>query len=232
MLTPMFFGPFLIFYAIAFFLVLAFLFVLVEIHVISYAFETIGLSPELAFLALFASLVGSYINIPIAKISGGAPHRADFVDSFGIRYRVPIRYAGEETTLAINVGGAIVPVLISLYVLAYHPGAILPALIGVAMVALVVNRWARPVPGLGIATPMIVPPITAALSAWVLVGLFGGPNHIFAIAYVSGVLGTLIGADLLNLKKLGGLGAPVASIGGAGTFDGVFLTGIVAVLLA
>jgi hypothetical protein len=28
------------------------------------------------------------------------------------------------------------------------------------------------------------------------------------------------------------LGAPVVSIGGAGTFDGVFLTGIVAVLLA
>jgi uncharacterized membrane protein len=29
-----------------------------------------------------------------------------------------------------------------------------------------------------------------------------------------------------------GLGAPVASIGGAGTFDGIFLTGILAVLLA
>ncbi len=30
----------------------------------------------------------------------------------------------------------------------------------------------------------------------------------------------------------GGLGAPVASIGGTGTFDGIFLTGILAVLLA
>jgi uncharacterized membrane protein len=52
------------------------------------------------------------------------------------------------------------------------------------------------------------------------------------IAYLSGVLGTLIGADLTNLNKIADLGAPVASIGGAGTFDGVFLTGIVAVLLA
>jgi hypothetical protein len=34
------------------------------------------------------------------------------------------------------------------------------------------------------------------------------------------------------LGKIHGLGAPVASIGGAGTFDGVFLVGIVAVLLA
>jgi uncharacterized membrane protein len=52
------------------------------------------------------------------------------------------------------------------------------------------------------------------------------------IAYVSGVLGTLIGADLMNLNRVADLGAPVTSIGGAGTFDGVFLTGILAVLVA
>jgi uncharacterized membrane protein len=45
-------------------------------------------------------------------------------------------------------------------------------------------------------------------------------------------LGTLIGADLLNLGKIQGLGAPVASIGGAGTFDGIFMTAVLAVLLA
>jgi len=54
-------------------------------------------------------------------------------------------------------------------------------------------------------------------------------TNVAAVAYI---LGTLIGADLLNLGKVQGLGAPVASIGGAGTFDGVFLTGIIAVLLA
>jgi len=52
------------------------------------------------------------------------------------------------------------------------------------------------------------------------------------LAYIAGSLGTLIGADLTNLDKVRGLGAPVASIGGAGTFDGIFLTGILAVLLA
>jgi uncharacterized membrane protein len=80
--------------------------------------------------------------------------------------------------------------------------------------------------------PMILPPVVAACSAYLLAGLFGGQQHLDAIAYVSGVIGTLVGADLANLRKLGDLGAPVASIGGAGTFDGVFLTGIVAVLLA
>jgi uncharacterized membrane protein len=50
-------------------------------------------------------------------------------------------------------------------------------------------------------------------------------------AYVGGVLGTLIGADLLNLGKIRNLGAPIASIGGAGTFDGIFLSGFIALLL-
>jgi uncharacterized membrane protein len=52
------------------------------------------------------------------------------------------------------------------------------------------------------------------------------------VAYVAGTIGTLVGADLLNLRRVQDLGAPVVSIGGAGTFDGIFVTGILAVLLA
>jgi uncharacterized membrane protein len=52
-----------------------------------------------------------------------------------------------------------------------------------------------------------------------------------AASYVSGTLGTLSGADLLNVRRLRELGTDVASIGGAGTFGGVFLSGIIAVLL-
>jgi len=232
MMPLMIFAPFLILYGILLFLLLGFVFVLIEIGVIHYAFRMVGLPPDLAFLALFASLIGSYINIPLARIHGGAPHPAQIVSSFGVRYRVPARYAGGTTTLAINAGGAVVPILISAYVLSIQPGAILPALLGAAIVAAVVHRFAKPVPGLGIATPMFIPPIVAAVTAWLLAGLFTASHHVDAIAYVSGVIGTLVGADILNLGKIGGLGAPVASIGGAGTFDGVFLTGIVAVLLA
>ena len=109
-----FFAPFLFFYAI-FFFILAFFFVLVEIHVISYAFVMLGLPPELAFTALLVSLIGSYINIPITRVASGKPHPAEVIRSFGIRYRVPTRYATDSTIVAVNVGGAIVPVLISLY---------------------------------------------------------------------------------------------------------------------
>jgi len=86
---------------------------------------------------------------------------------------------------------------------------------------------ATPVPGVGIAVPTLSPPVVAAVTALLL-----SRRSARALAYVAGTLGTLIGADLLNLSRLQGLGAPVASIGGAGTFDGVFLTGILAVLLA
>ena len=228
----MFFAPFVVLYALLFFVVLAFLFILIEINVIHYAFRMIGLPPELAFLALLASLIGSYINIPIRRVPSSPVHPMRVVNSFGVRYRVPTQYATGSTVVAINVGGAIVPILISLYVLAVQPAAIAPSIVGMILVALIVNRFARPVPGMGIATPMFVPPIAAALVAWILTGLLGLGAHVDAVAYVSGTMGTLVGADLLNLRKIGDLGAPVASIGGAGTFDGVFLTGIVAVLLA
>jgi uncharacterized membrane protein len=228
----MFFAPFLMLSAVIFFALLAFVFAMVQIGIIRYAFGALGLPPDLAFLALLASLLGSYINIPIGRVAGGAHHEAEVVTAFGARYPVPARPGGAGTVVAINVGGAIVPILISLYVLMHQASAIVPAVFGVAIVAAIVHRWARPVRGLGIAIPMFIPPIAAAVAAWPLSIAFGGAQHVDAIAYVSGTLGTLIGADLTNLGKLTDLGAPVASIGGAGTFDGVFLTGIVAVLLA
>lgn len=51
------------------------------------------------------------------------------------------------------------------------------------------------------------------------------------LAYIAGSLGMLSGADLCNLRTVRGLGAPIASIGSSGTFDGIFLAGVLAVLL-
>jgi uncharacterized membrane protein len=222
-----FFAPFLFFYALLFLGALFLWLILIWVGVINGVFQAIGLPPQLAFLALLASLIGSYINIPVSAVENGDSNLPAVVGTYGTRYRVPMRYGSAQTTIAINVGGAIVPILISIYILGRFQSAIFASMIGVAIVAILVHRFARPVRGLGIATPMFIPPIIAAICGWVL----GGP-HADVVAYVSGVLGTLIGADLANLDKIRGLGAPVASIGGAGTFDGIFLTGIVAVLLA
>ncbi len=199
----MIFAPFLAFYAIVFFFVLAFFFILLEIHVINYAFVALGLPPELAFTALLVSLVGSYINIPITRVASGQPHQAEVVRSFGIRYRVPTRYVTDSTIVAVNVGGAIVPVLISVYLLMQMPSIVVPSLIGVAIVTAIVHRFAIPVPGMGIATPMLIPPIVAAACGYFL---GSSEHHRDAVAFISGVIGTLIGADLLNLRKLRDLG--------------------------
>jgi len=223
----MFFAPFIFIYAVLFFIALAFLFGLIEIGIINYAFQRAGLPPHLAFGALLASLIGSYINIPISRVEGGDRHPPEMVNYFGVRYQVPAHVTDSSTVVAINFGGAVVPMLISIYLLAHQPQMMLQAIAATAIVAVVVNRFARPIRGLGIATPMLIPPIIAALAAYLLAGDQPG-----TVAYVAGTMGTLIGADIANLGHLKELGAPVASIGGAGTFDGIFLTGIVAVLLS
>jgi uncharacterized membrane protein len=145
---------------------------------------------------------------------------------FGRTYVTPPVVAEGTTVVAINVGGALLPILLSLYLFVRSTvrGRML---VGVAIVALIVHGLARIVPGVGIAVPMLVPPLAAAAVSLTLAFRRAPP-----VAYVSGSMGALIGADLLNLPRIGELGAPVVSIGGAGTFDGVFLTGIIAGLLA
>ena len=128
--------------------------------------------------------------------------------------------------LAVNVGGAVIPSVMSAYLLLKHQlwakGAA-----AVAIVAIACNWMAEPVPGMGIALPIFVPAAVTTIAALIL-----SREHAAQLAYIGGTLGTLIGADLLNLGKISGLGTPIASIGGAGTFDGIFLIGILAVLLA
>lgn len=198
------------------------------------AFTKIGFSWSQALFVLLACLLGSSINIPVTSLQCSAPMvRERYVRAFGIAYRVPVvDVVSCQTLLAVNVGGAVIPTLISIALIHRFPESLNYALLCIAFVALLTNRVARPVKGLGIVTPALLPPLSAAIAAILLVYLGGAPHDlIFLIAYVGGTLGTLIGADILNLNKIRNLGAPVASIGGAGTFDGVFLSGLIAVLL-
>jgi uncharacterized membrane protein len=202
---------------------------LLFIGVLGVAFEEVGFSPLMTALILVATFVGSLVNIPILKLKTTVPViKEEFVSFFGMVYRIPQLEYGEMTTMiAINMGGAVIPTLVSFYLLWRLPSAASYALVGVAIVAVITHVLARPVKGVGIVTPAFIPPIAAALLAYLLPS--GAPR---VVAYVSGVLGTLIGADVSNLGVIPELGAPIASIGGAGTFDGVFLSGIIAVLLA
>ncbi len=224
----MFFAPIILLILFIYFIVLVGLFAFVEVGAIAYVFDKIGVSQEYVFSLLFLTLVGSFINIPIKRIhSGELEPTGQIVHFWGYRFVIPGTRYPQQTLIAINVGGALIPALLALYLFVAHWHLFGANLFSLLIVTAVVHKVARPVRGMGITTPAFLPPLLAAL-----VALIFAPAHAPVVAYVSGTLGTLIGADLLNLKKIPELGAPVASIGGAGTFDGVFLTGIIAVLLA
>jgi len=176
-----------------------FLVFVLPVRILAYAYRKIGVRPRYMFLILLATLLGQFVNIPLFSLG--------------------------RTLVAVNVGGALLPILLSLYLFSRLPlrGRML---IGTAIVTVIVHSLARIVPGAGIAVPWLVPPLTAAA-----VGLLLSFRQAPPVAYVAGSMGTLIGADLLNLHRIAEIGAPVVSIGGAGTFDGVFLTGIIAGLL-
>ncbi len=200
--------------------------VLLQIGALRYAYMRLGVSSRTAMLLLVGSLIGSYFNIPVAELPPQQVVSGQVISFFGMEYEVPVVVDWPGTVIAVNVGGALIPGVVSLYLLARRRlwGR---GIVAIACVAAVCHLLAHPVHGLGIALPVFVPAVTTAAVALVLSRQNAAP-----LAYVAGSLGTLIGADLLNLDKVQGLGAPVASIGGAGTFDGIFLTGILAVLFA
>jgi len=200
--------------------------VLVQLGLLRYAFMRIGLGPGAALVLLFGSLAGSYFNIPIAELPAQQVLSGREINYYGMHYIVPVVRQWPGTVIAVNVGGAVIPTAMSAYLLLRYRLWV-QAVVATAVVTLVCNLMANPVPSLGIALPVFVPALTAAIVALLLSRDYAAP-----LAYIGGSLGTLMGADLLNIDKLQGLGAPVASIGGAGTFDGIFLIGILAVLIA
>jgi uncharacterized membrane protein len=200
--------------------------ILIQIRVLHSVYRSLGVSSGAAVLLLIGTLVGSTINVPLAQLSGSQVTRHVEIDAFGEAYETPEVVDWPGTVIAANVGGALIPAAMSLYLLLRF-GFWGRGVIAVAVVTFVCHMLARPVPGLGVAMPAAVPGIVAGVTGLVLSRRLAAP-----IAYVSGSLGVLIGADLMNLDKLQTMGASVASIGGAGTFDGVFLVGIIAVLIA
>lgn len=206
---------FLIF--VLFILLLPILFLLGLFKIFSIGFQELGLSPGIVFGLLFLTLIGSQINIPLGRYKVRYVRKNSFFGFLGRREK-------EIEGLAINLGGAVIPLIISGYLL-YKSKEILPIIFSLILVACICKILARVVPQKGIFLPAFIPPIFSALFAVIL-----SPANPAFTAYIAGTLGTLIGADLLNLHKLRRFRGFI-SIGGAGVFDGIFLSGIAAVLL-
>ncbi|MGM0595117.1 MAG: DUF1614 domain-containing protein [Pseudomonadota bacterium] len=210
------------------FLLLAFGFVIavIQLGLLRIAFDKLGLSAGSAYLLLISSLMGSLVNLPLLTVRAEQDHSQPPPRHPLFPGLPPWRFA-DRTLITLNVGGCLIPLAFSLYL--YRHSELSPAVVlqAIFIVSLVSYFFSRPIKGLGIGMPILVAPLTAALAAIVL-----APQSSAPLAYIGGTMGVLIGADLLRLRDIRRMGAPIASIGGAGTFDGIFITGIVAVLLA
>ncbi|MDK2989454.1 MAG: hypothetical protein PWR16_983 [Methanoculleus sp.] len=172
-------------------------------------FESIGLRFYQAVLVTAGALLGSLIDIPLVPVG--------------------------KTVIAVNVGGAVIPFFVTAAMVAGGRVSRYKTLAAVGAVSLIAYAFATPVPGLGITMPFYIAPLAGAAAGLLLArGCRTAPG----LAYAGGTMGTLLGADILNLANpevlaaLAGGRATVLSIGGAGIFDGIFVTGVLSVLLA
>lgn len=202
------------------------------------AFQMVGFSHWHASLAVFGSILGSMVDFQLTSTP---------ISSYPDWYASLMSLSSQDVSadfhplyLAINLGGCIIPLAISAHLIARRQANLKKALLGMAVVAVITYLAAQAIPGEGIVLPIWLSPLLAALTGLLLAG---GLRRAPPLAYISGTMGTLIGADLLSLLTPGILPAlsplelhrtspVVLSIGGAGVFDGIFLTGIIAVLLA
>jgi uncharacterized membrane protein len=210
-----------------FIFLVSFLIAFIQLGALSIAFGKLGLSQHSAYLLLFASLFGSMINLPLFTMKAQPVPLDQVPEQFRAMVREAMKRFRGRTVIAINVGGGLIPIAFSIYLLAHNPLPLDEVVTAIALVSIVCYVFSRPIPGLGIGMPIFVAPVTAAL-----VALAVDSDHAAPLAYICGTLGVLIGADLMRTRSIRDMGVPIAAIGGAGTFDGIFLAGIVAVLLA
>jgi uncharacterized membrane protein len=199
------------------------------------AFMKLGLSPAGAAITVLGILFGSFINIPIYRIEKDELQPQWNFGPLTLELEQTYRRVQSSTVIAINIGGGVIPIALAVvqFLRLAKEGneVVVPALIVTVMSIFVCWRVARPVEGIGILIPGFIPPLVSVLATWLLLWSEDSADRA-ACAFLAGVAGPVIGADLLHLRTI--LRTPVAmmSIGGAGTFDGIVLSGILAALLA
>ncbi|MFT4994652.1 MAG: putative membrane protein [Paraglaciecola sp.] len=217
-----------------FFLIFMFIFLmpLLFMNVIFVALGKLGIPPSLAPLIVFMMFVGSLVNIPILRESIPGPLSHHPLNIWGLeRYWPNLQQPLSERVIAINLGGFVFPILLVCYeivLIAWHHSDLLLSLGAAVLINIVLcYHLARPIPHIGITLPALIPGLVAAISALAM-----APDMAPPIAFCAGVLGPVIGADLMKLKQIRLTQVGMASIGGAGTFDGIVISGLIAVLLS
>lgn len=189
---------------------------------------------SLAFvlLVVFLILYATFAGFSMVGITPGEVVVVLFLAPFLAPLSLPL-FSMDGILLGVNVAGALIPVGLSLRFLIKDRMPLWKAIVGIAVVTGVAYWVAVIDPERGILVPSL-PIVVASL----FIGLSlarANWDQVGPITYASGAMGTLIGADLLNLQAVVAALAQAdrdtaAVIGGAGTLDAIYLVALVAVI--
>ena len=95
--------------------ILVVVFILLQLGLLRYAYLSLGVGRGTAMLLLVGSLLGSIFNIPVAAFAAGAGdvRPGGRLLRHALRGAAVVNWPG--TVIAVNVGGAVIPTLMSLY---------------------------------------------------------------------------------------------------------------------
>jgi uncharacterized membrane protein len=188
---------------------------------ITKAFNDMGFSSLEAIIIVFASfllgagIIDEYLGINVSNI--------------------PLFQYQTNWMVGINIGGAVIPIVLSVYLCVKNRLRPTIVLLGISAVTIVTFFVTSADPEKGIVSsfpywlfPILVASITSIILSW------REKKKAAPLAYSIGTLGVLLGADGLHLMSLLQYESPTmryAVIGGANVFDMVFITGILAVFL-
>jgi uncharacterized membrane protein len=213
-------------------LLLVLFFVLAQIGLAGLSFSRLGFEPWQGFLFFLACFFTSRVDLPLFRRSrlvlepGPAREWTGDVEGATVigreRGLVP-------QVVALNLGGCVLPGLMCLYLVS---GLGLKTWLGLGLLLSVALCYglARLKPGRGLVLPAWAAPLAGALAALA----FAPPWAVAQAAFVCGVSGALLGADVLYLidrRSADLLDQPVLVIGGRRTFTSIFLAGLLAGLL-
>lgn len=201
------------------------------------ALERLHLSPQVAALAVAGIFLGGLVNIPVYRIPRQGEQVIELVGAYSVGgWGRTFHRVRPDTIVAVNLGGCVIPVIIAAWELKHllQMGGWGVVALGIAAVVNigVCYRSSFPLRGVGIAMPGLISPLVSIVMTWLLLGNAQYDPIRAPVAFIAGVVGPVVGADLMHLKDITKVSAGVLSIGGAGTFNGIVLSGVLAALLA
>ena len=154
---------------------------------------------------------------------------------FGFNISNIYLFSSGNWKVGINMGGAVIPILLSVYLTIKKKISLKKVLLGILIVTIITFFISKPVAEKGIVATFpywLLPAFSSSICSVIL----SWRDFIKAapFAYITGTIGVLIGADFLHLPELLSFSSDKttnAIIGGAIVFDMIFITGIIAVIL-